>query len=910
MKKLRILMLENNKLDAELINEKLTEHKFDFISNLVQTKKDFIAAILKFKPDIILSDYSLPQFTGFEALIIAKKLIPDIPFIIVTDDHSIETAVDSMKKGSWDYVLKNHLSRLIPAIENVLKLKEEKDKNRLAAEALKVSNENFQQLASITSTVVWKTDIGENGNFVNTYISPVADELLELPAGTIENDWDKYFSYIKPEYINQVNNIFREKIMSPGKKNDCEYEVLKDNGQSAWFYSIGRCFEKDGKLHVFGLTADITERKQAEQKLIESKNTAERYLNIAAGIILTLDSKGNITFLNESGHKLLGYKNGTLIGKNWFKTSIPESVLLEAKEVFSDLMSGRMENVETYENAIITSNGAIKDIFWHNSLLKDNQSRIIGTLSSGEDISERKLAEKALKESELRFRTIMEDIPTLAVQGYALDGTVSFWNTASELLYGYSSEETLGANLLDLIIPAEMKEEVTGAIQQMIESGAPIPSGELLLKHKDGSRVPVYSSHVLFNPINRQPEFFCLDIDLTKRKQVEEELKSKQAQLTQAQRMESVGRLAGGVAHDFNNMLGVILGHADLILEELDPALPIYAYLTEIRKAAQRSADLTRQLLAFARKQTVAPKVLNLNKTMEEMLQMLSRLIGEDIDLAWRPGKEMYEVNMDPSQIDQILANLCVNARDAIESEGRITIETGTAFFDEDYCSEHAGFVPGEFVMLAVSDDGCGMSKESLAQIFEPFFTTKELGKGTGLGLATIYGIVKQNNGFINVYSEPGQGTTFKIYLPRHIGKTGQIQEKDPAKPDLRGYETILLVEDEPAILKLTTRMLERLGYTVVAAGTPSEAIRMAAECAGQIHLLMTDVVMPGMNGRDLAKNLLSSYPNLKRLFMSGYTSNVIERHGVLEEGVHFIQKPFSMKDLGAKVHEIMGKEQ
>jgi PAS domain S-box-containing protein len=381
-----------------------------------------------------------------------------------------------------------------------------------------------------------------------------------------------------------------------------------------------------------------------------------------------------------------------------------------------------------------------------------------------------------------------------------------------------------------------------------------------------------------------------------------------ESQFRQAQKMESVGRLAGGVAHDFNNMLGVILGRTEMAMDEADPAQPFFSDLQEIRKAAERSANLTRQLLAFARKQTIAPRVLDLNETVESMLKMLRHLIGEDINLAWLPGKNLWPVHVDPSQIDQILANLCVNARDAIAGVGKITIETEPTAFDEIYSAMHAECVPGEYVLLAVSDNGCGMSREIRDKLFEPFFTTKEMGKGTGLGLATVYGIVKQNNGFINVFSEPGQGTTFKIYLPRHKGTAEQIRQEGPAEPP-RGHETILLVEDEPAMLNLITLMLQRLGYTVLAASTPGEAIRLAESHAGEIHLLMTDVVMPEMNGRDLAKNLLSLYPHLKPLFMSGYAANVIVHHGMLDEGVHYIQKPFSKQALAAKVREALDSQ-
>lgn len=392
--------------------------------------------------------------------------------------------------------------------------------------------------------------------------------------------------------------------------------------------------------------------------------------------------------------------------------------------------------------------------------------------------------------------------------------------------------------------------------------------------------------------------------DITDREQARKERKKLQEQLIQAQKMESVGRLAGGIAHDFNNMLGVILGRVAMALGKVDHDPSLRVDLREIQSAARRSAEVTRQLLAFARKQTIVPMVINLNRTIANMLMMLRRLIGEDINLTWLPDKQIWPVKMDPSQLDQILANLSVNARDAIDGVGKLTIETGKVTFDEDYCAVHQGFSPGEFVQLVVSDTGCGMDKKILNNIFDPFFTTKDT--GTGLGLATVYGIIKQNKGFINVYSEQGKGTSFKIYLPRHTGSGRQVRIKKQVVRTAPGNETIMLVEDEPSMLEMTTLMLEEIGYSVIAATTPKEAINMASEYDKNIHLLLTDVIMPGMNGRDLSKKLRQFYPNLECLFMSGYTDNVIAHHGVLDEGVYFIPKPFSMQDLSVKLREVL----
>lgn len=376
------------------------------------------------------------------------------------------------------------------------------------------------------------------------------------------------------------------------------------------------------------------------------------------------------------------------------------------------------------------------------------------------------------------------------------------------------------------------------------------------------------------------------------------------AQFQQAQKMEAVGMLAGGVAHDYNNMLGVIIGYAELALFKVDEAQPLYSDLQEIIKAAKRSADITRQLLTFARKQTIIPVVLDLNQAVEGMIKMLSRLIGEDIDLIWIPDASPCPVKMDPVQVDQILANLCVNARDSITDVGKVTIETSNTVFDEKYCSDHFGFVKGEYVMLAISDNGCGMDNETIGQIFEPFFTSKGVGQGTGLGLSMVHGIVKQNNGFINVYSEPGKGTTFRVYLPRDTGQSVvKLQEKVAQYPMGHG-ETVLVVEDEPELLALEKKILEKLEYRVLTAGTPGEAIRLAEEQAGKIQLLITDIIMPDMNGKALAERLQTLCPGMKIMFMSGYTANMIAHQGVLDEGVNFIQKPFAMHDLAVKVSE------
>ncbi len=453
----------------------------------------------------------------------------------------------------------------------------------------------------------------------------------------------------------------------------------------------------------------------------------------------------------------------------------------------------------------------------------------------------------------------------------------------------------------DAIWPEAKAQGLTEQFLKVMHTGRMYETEDL--QYTDDQLVGAFRIRAFTLPENRLAVAFE---NISELKHSEAEKQKIQSQLQQAQKMESVGRLAGGVAHDFNNMLSVILGNAEMALEHDKQHPTIRQELEEIKKAALRSADLTRQLLAFARKQAVAPKVINLNHTIEGMLKMLRRLIGEDIQLAWLPQTGLASIFIDPSQVDQILANLCVNARDAIKGLGKITIETGTIALNAEYCRDNPGFVPGEFTLLSFSDSGSGIAKEHLDHIFEPFFTTKRQGEGTGLGLAMIYGIVKQNSGFIKVYSEPEKGTTFRIYLPQHLEETEEIiRSEDLVIPQGQG-QLVLLVEDETVILELNTRMLERLGYRVLATGSANQAILLAEEHREELRILVTDIVMPEMNGKDMANTIWRTNPELKCLFMSGYTANVIARQGFLPEGINFLQKPFMKKDLALKLHRIL----
>ena len=656
------------------------------------------------------------------------------------------------------------------------------------------------------------------------------------------------------------------------------------------------CDAKGNPVKVHGVIQDITDFRRVEEERRQSEKDLSESQRIAHLGSWRLDVATNQVVWTDELYNMYG-----------FDSTLPPPPYTEHMKLFTpeswERLSAALDNTrETglpYELELETvrKDGSNGWMWVRGERVNDSEGSTVGLWGAAQDITDRKRTELALKESEVRFKALHN----ASFGGIAIHdkGLILECNRGLSDITGYEYNELIGMDGLSLI-----SEDTRDKVIQNIDAGYEMPyeaegvrkNGEIYPLRLEARNIPYKGKDV------RVVEFR----DITESKREKEEKDHLEGQLRQAQKMEAVGRLAGGVAHDFNNMLSVIIGHSEMAMEEVDPAQPLYANLEQIKDAGVRSADLTRQLLAFARKQTVAPKVLDLTKTVGGMTRMLQRLMGEDIDLAWRPGDKVWPVKMDPGQVDQVLANLCVNARDAIAGVGKVTIETGNAVFDEIYCSDHVGFSPGEYALLAVSDNGCGMDSETVGNVFEPFFTTKEPGKGTGLGLATVYGVVKQNNGFVNVYSEPGHGTTFKIYLPRHLTKTASLTEKAGDRPAERGHETILLVEDEVAILRMTTMMLERLGYTVVPARTPGEAISLAQEHAGEIHMLVTDVVMPEMNGRDLAKNILSAYPDLKRLFMSGYTANVIAHHGVLDEGVNFIQKPFSSESLGIKVREAL----
>ncbi len=805
--------------------------------------------------------------------------------------HEIqETLTKDGQKGWVDnrkYPIKDDTGQIIGLFGIARDITERKQ----AEEQLRKSEERFllAMKASNDGLFDWNLETNE------IYYSPAWKNMLGYEDHELPNDFSVWENTIEPEDAKKSWALHQKLITKQIDRFVLEFKMKHKDGH--WVDILSRAkaiFNDSGKaVRMIGTHTDISERKQAEEALLESeKQISSIFRSAPVGIGSVVDRV--LSKVNSRLCEMTGYDEAELIGQG-SRMLYPSDEEFEfvGREKYAQIAHHGTGTVETRWQK---HDGTIIDVLLSSTPV-DLQNQSKGVTFTALEITERKQAEEALRESEERFKSLHN----ASFGGIAIhdQGVILECNQGLSEISGFSHEELIGRDGLLLI-----SEKTRGMVLKNIREGYEKPY-EAIGFRKNGDEFPIRleARNIPYKGKSvRVVEFR----DITEQKKQEAEREKLQTQLEQAQKMESIGRLAGGVAHDFNNMLGVILGYTELAMGRVEPDNPLLANLEKIQGAAQRSADLTGQLLAFARKQIVSPKVIDINNTIESILKLLRRLIGEDIDLAWRPGKDVWPIKIDPTQVDQILTNLCVNARDAIVDTGKVTIETGTASFDEEYCSHHRGFVQGDYVLLAVSDTGCGMDEETQSHLFEPFFTTKEMGKGTGLGLATVYGVVKQNNGFVNVYSEIGQGTTFKIYLPRHLAKTVPLPKKEPDTTGERGHETVLLVEDERAILEMTTEMLESLGYTVLAAGTPGEAVHLAHEHPNCIDLLLTDVVMPEMNGRDLAKNMLSIYPDIRRLFMSGYTANVIAHHGVLDEGVHFIQKPFSMKDLGEKLREAL----
>jgi two-component system, cell cycle sensor histidine kinase and response regulator CckA len=719
----------------------------------------------------------------------------------------------------------------------------------------------------------------------------VNDSLARMIGGTkqqvLKKNYNKLESWKKSGMLDMARTAVRTQSVR-------RHEIVTTS-------SFGKEVALDCHLVPFGaegllfMAQDITERKRTEDALRKALRNLRNSQKLAKVGSWDWDiQKGEVEWSDEV-YRIFG-----LDPENFHPqiNSIMERFHPEERKLQEELILQTIANREHYsfEARIILPDGSTRFLTSTSAGYFDDSDNLIKISGAVQDITERKRSEEKLQRSKAYAEKLIESANAMIVVLDA-EGQIRVFNKAAEQITGYARQEVLGCNWFELMVPKDEYSNMWDAFLKSAQEGLPrLFENTILTKNSEERFISFQNTEILENG-----EFagsISYGIDITERKQLEE-------RLLHTQKMEGIGQLAGGVAHDFNNMLSVILGHAEFIKSDLPAGHPLLESILEIEKAGLHSRDTTSQLLAFSRKQIIAPITTDLNQLIKNVKTMISQLIGEDIDLRFFPGKDLWTVKFDPSQIDQILINLAVNARDAMPLGGLLTFETSNVYLDEVYCSSHVECSPGPFVLLVVTDNGDGMDKEMLSHIFEPFFTTKEVGKGTGLGLATVYGIVKQHGGFINAYSEPGKGTTFKIYIPRFIDE--EKEEKVLEEAPLQFCSgTVLLVEDDDMVRRMATALLEKIGYTVVTVESPLEALTIFEKEDTSIDLLITDVVMPQMSGKELTDKIQKIKPGLKVLFMSGYTENVIVHHGVLKEGVHFIAKPFRINDFAQKVRETM----
>lgn len=688
------------------------------------------------------------------------------------------------------------------------------------------------------------------------------------------------------EFLRQMNE--------KGEIRGFESVWLRKDGTPVYVRESSRAIKdtNENLLYYEGTVEDITDRKRLLNEQLRLLRVLEKSLNE----IYIFDSKSfQFIYVNSGGRKNLGYSTEQLISMTPLSIK-PEFTVEKFKELVKPLLEKRLENL-VFQTIHQRADGTTYPVEVHLQYIESEFESVF--LAVIEDISIRKQAEQAIRSSEERFRAIFDNArDAIFVRPNPAGKMANFTmvnKTACEML-GYSEEQLLTLSPLDLE-SGRTNQEILDRLQLILDRG--VHQFETEFRRADGTSLPVDLNIHVFT-LHDTEMILAIARDISARKQLEE-------QLRQSQKMEAIGRLAGGVAHDFNNLLTVITGYCDLTTMGMDENDPLQSNISEINAAAERAVSLTRQLLAFSRKQALAPKIVDLNVTIAEMEKMLKRIIGEDIALHTVKDENLMKVKVDPGQIEQVIINIAINARDAMPDGGKLIIETANVLLNEDYIVTHPEAAPGHNVLLAITDTGHGMTNDIKSKIFDPFFTTKPLGKGTGLGLSTVFGIVKQSGGSINVYSEPEKGTVFKIYFPIADSQTADVNvrpEYDVEK--LRGSETILVVEDEDAVRQVAVRFLETYGYQVYHASSGKEAIENYLVSTIKINLLLTDVIMPNMRGNELANVMRSQQPDLKVIFMSGYTANAIVHDGIIDPGTPYLAKPFSPITLMSKVREVL----
>jgi PAS domain S-box-containing protein len=881
---LKILHLEDSKLDAELIATKLQEGGISCTIDLVDARDEFAARLDRGGYDVILADYTLPSFDGLSALQMTRERDRDVPFIFVSGTIGEDRAVETFKNGATDYVLKGELSRLVPSIQRALKETEERAERKRAEEATRRSEKKYKDLFDSTLDGIFQ--VNAEGEFI-----------LMNQAGA------RIFGYENPDEIIGKNalefwrdpkdrDVYREELQKQKKLSAYPMRAKKKNGEPIELESSTRIIEDEKGifLGIEGILRDVTARMRAEEGLHVSAQRWNNTFDAMSEAISILDSDGNILQCNQALLYLLEKLPDDIIGHPYWEA------VFNDREPLPDCAFSRMQKSHHREYAT-------RRLFtrWFNVTVDpilDPAGNLTGCVHILSDISEHRKFEEQLKESESKFRSLAEQslVGTYIIQ----DEKFKYVSPRLADMFGYGVQEiTDHKGPLDLVTP-EDHHVVDENMRQRLSGQIAFSHYEVRGRKKGGDiiSIEIFGSAMSYQG---RPAIIGSVLDVTEKGKLEN-------QLRQAQKMEAVGQLTGGIAHDFNNILSAVIGYAYLLQMQMKTDDPGRPYVDQILAGADRAANLTRSLLTFSRKQTPNLKPININENIQRVETLLRRVIGEDIDLrtALAPGDLV--VQADPGQIEQVLMNLATNARDAMPKGGILSIETAVTRADAlaDVAIDRN---VAEYAAIEITDTGIGMDEQTRKKIFEPFFTTKDLGRGTGLGLSMVYGIVKQHNGYIYCSSEPGKGTSFTLYLPILAGAAAADKHAITASNEVRGgTETILIGEDDASLRELAHVTLEQFGYTVIDADNGQDTVERFRENRDRVRLVLCDVVMPRMNGSEVREAIKKLSPRIPIVFMSGYPADIIQQKSLVDENVDMILKPFSPTALIKKVREVLDR--
>ncbi|HWP36940.1 MAG TPA: PAS domain S-box protein [Gemmatimonadales bacterium] len=884
---LRVLMVEDVEADAELNARALERAGIKVNWRRIETREGLLGALRDFRPQVVLTDFTLPGFGAQAVLQVMQQSAPAVPVIVVTGSTDEETAVECIRAGAWDYVLKNRLMALGPAVQRALDLARLRGEQQRSAQLLLES----QRVARLGS---YQLDLG-SGTWTS---SPVLDEIFGIADPQYRRDLQGWLAVVHPDQREEMARYFAEDVLAKRAPFDREYRIVRlSDGQERWVHGRGELVaDHEGRLiEMIGTIQDITERKRVEEALRAGEERTRLFVNHTPAAVAMFDH--DMRYVLHSARWLVDYGlgNRNIIGLSHYEV-FPE-IGEEWKAIHKRCLAGASERRE--RDAFRRPDGSVTWVRWEIHPWRDTRGAIGGIIMFTEVITERVEAEEALRRSEAEYRGLVEHA-TYGIFRSTPDGRFLSVNPALVGMLGYASAQELMAMNLprDVYARAEARADFMGRIR----ASNRIENFEAEWKRKDGRRITVRLSGWPVRDAQGEIEAFeAIVQDVTEQRLLE-------AQLRQAQKMEAIGQLTGGIAHDFNNILTVILGNAELIAAELPPDSALREDLAQLTGAARRGATMIARLLQFSRRGMLAMKPTHLGTVVTDLGAVLRRLLPETVELHVTDLSDpSTTVLADAGTVEQMIMNLCTNARDAMPQGGSLRIQCEATRLDEGYHVTHPWVVPGAYACVSVADTGTGMDQETMRKVFEPFFTTKPPGQGTGLGLAMVYGLMKQHNGMVHLYSEPGRGTTVKLYFPLTSQAPAEeaTRASDPHQiPAVSG--TILLAEDDSGIRRATRRALERQGYAVLVAEDGEEALEIFRANRDKIGLVISDLVMPKLGGRQLAEALRQDGAGVAILFTSGYSPDTAFQGHSFPPGSVFLHKPWVLSDLLKKVGELL----